>query len=81
MKVRVAFYSYFKDLTGCPEIEEDLPSGARISDLIERLAQRFPNWAPARGCALIAVGVEYQKAGYILQERDEVSFFPPVQGG
>ena len=30
---------------------------------------------------LIAVGVDYQPRDYVLQDGDEVSLFPPVQGG
>jgi molybdopterin converting factor small subunit len=30
---------------------------------------------------LIAVGVEYQSRDYVLKDGDEVSLFPPVQGG
>ena len=30
---------------------------------------------------LMAVGVDYQGRGYVLKEGDEVSLFPPVQGG
>ena len=30
---------------------------------------------------LLAVGVEYQTRDYVLQPGDEVSLFPPVQGG
>ena len=30
---------------------------------------------------LVAVGVDYQGRDYVLQEGDEVSIFPPVQGG
>jgi molybdopterin converting factor small subunit len=30
---------------------------------------------------LLAVGVDYQDRKYILQDGDEVSLFPPVQGG
>ena len=30
---------------------------------------------------LVAVGVDYQKPDYLLKEGDEVSLFPPVQGG
>jgi molybdopterin converting factor small subunit len=29
----------------------------------------------------MAVGVEYQTQDYLLREGDEVSLFPPVQGG
>jgi molybdopterin converting factor small subunit len=30
---------------------------------------------------LLAVGVEYQPRSYVLKDGDEVSLFPPVQGG
>ena len=30
---------------------------------------------------LMAVGVDYQDRSYVLKEGDEVSLFPPVQGG
>jgi molybdopterin converting factor small subunit len=30
---------------------------------------------------LMAVGIDYQPRDYVLKEGDEVSLFPPVQGG
>ena len=81
MRVRVHFYSYFKDLTGCAETEEDLAVGSSISDLLARIHGRFPKLAGMGKSTLIAVGVEYQRPEYILQDGEEVSLFPPVQGG
>jgi molybdopterin converting factor small subunit len=49
--------------------------------LFDHLAGRFPKLAPARDRALVAVGVEYAARDQQLVEGDEVSFFPPVQGG
>jgi molybdopterin converting factor small subunit len=34
-----------------------------------------------RKATLMAVGVDYQSRTYVLREGDEVSLFPPVQGG
>jgi molybdopterin converting factor small subunit len=42
---------------------------------------RFPKLAAMQNSTLIAVGVEYQGRSYVLQEGNEVSLFPPVQGG
>lgn len=81
MNVTVRFYSYFKDLTGCADTTEPLPPGATIGDLLERLYPRHPKLAAMRKSTLIAVGVDYQRADYVLHEGDEVSLFPPVQGG
>jgi molybdopterin converting factor small subunit len=81
MIVRITFYSYFKDLTGVARTEETLPEGSTIGDLHHRLAERFPQLAPLQKSTLIAVGVDYQRRDYSLKEGDEVSLFPPVQGG
>jgi molybdopterin converting factor small subunit len=81
MSVTVCFYSYFKDLTGSEGVTETLPEGTTLEQLYSRLAQRFPKLAAMQRSTLIAVGVEYRDRSYILQEGDEVSLFPPVQGG
>jgi MoaD family protein len=81
MTVNIQFFSYFKDLTGCDRLTEQLPAGSTIHDLLERLHRRFPKLADMRKSTLIAVGIDYQDRGYVLHEGDEVSLFPPVQGG
>jgi sulfur-carrier protein len=81
MQIPVHFYSYFKELTGCAETTEDIFDGATIADLQKQLIGKFPKLASMQKSTLIAVGVEYQNKDYVLREGDEVSFFPPVQGG
>jgi molybdopterin converting factor small subunit len=81
MNVQVTFYSYFKDLTGVARTTEALPEGSTIAELYQRLATRFPKLEAMQKATLIAVGVDYQGRDYVLQEGDEVSLFPPVQGG
>jgi molybdopterin converting factor small subunit len=81
MQVTVHFYSYFKELTGCPNAIETLPEGSTIADLQSRLFTKFPKLEPMKKSTLIAVGVDYQRPDYVLKEGDEVSLFPPVQGG
>ncbi len=81
MLVKVSFYSWFKDLTGCSETTETLPSGSTLDHLYDRLAARFSKLSAMRSSALLAVGLDYQRGSYVLREGDEVSLFPPVQGG
>ena len=81
MQVRVHFYSYFKELAGSAEVTETVAPGTRLEDLLQKLFIRFPELASMRRSALVAVGVDYQTADYVLSEGDEVSLFPPVQGG
>ena len=81
MRVTVCFYSYFKDLAGCATATEDLPEGSTLDSLFNQLMVRFPKLAAMRKATFMAVGVEYQNRSYVLSEGDEVSLFPPVQGG
>ena len=81
MQITVHFYSYFKDLTGCAQVDETLPAGSTIADLLRQLFTRFPKLVAMQNSTLIAVGVEYQGRDHVLKAGDEVSLFPPVQGG
>lgn len=81
MTVRVQFWSYFKDLAGCAETSVTLSDGASIADLLRAVHARFPKLAAAEKSTLIAVGVDYQPRDHRLKDGDELSLFPPVQGG
>jgi len=81
MRVTVSFYSYFKDLTGCGGTAEELSDGSTLEDLFKALVARFPKLGAMRKATLMAVGLDYQQGTYTLKDGDEVSLFPPVQGG
>lgn len=81
MKVDVQFFSYFKDATGCESASEDLPDGATVQTLMKRLHERFPKLAPAARSTLVAIDLEYARPDQELKGGDQVSLFPPVQGG
>jgi molybdopterin converting factor small subunit len=81
MTVRIQFFSWFRDLTGCAHATEAMPDGSTLSDLYQKLIGRFPKLAATQKSTLIAVGVDYQPRDYALKDGDEVSLFPPVQGG
>jgi molybdopterin converting factor small subunit len=81
MRVTVCFYSWFKDLSGCPRLEEILPTGSTVDVLLGRMIARFPKLAGLQRSMLIAVGLDYQGRDCVLKDGDEVSLFPPVQGG
>lgn len=81
MQVTVHFYSYFKELTGCPDTIEVVEPGCTIGQLLKQLHGRFPKLVAMQHSTLVAVGIDYQDQSYQLMEGDEVSLFPPVQGG
>lgn len=81
MRIAVHFYSYFTELTGCSETSLEVSEGATIKDLFHQLSQKFPKLLAMKKSTLIAVGVDYQTWNHVLKDGDEVSLFPPVQGG
>lgn len=81
MKIEVQFFSWFKDAAGCERVTEILPPNATVAQLMERIHARFPKLAEAKRSALIAVGLEYAAQDQVLNPGDQVSLFPPVQGG
>lgn len=81
MRITVHFYSYFKDIAGCAELVESVREGQTLGELLDDLGRRIPKLGSMRKSILAAVGVDYQPREYALKEGDEVSLFPPVQGG
>jgi molybdopterin converting factor small subunit len=81
MNVSVQFFSYFKELAGTDRFTTTVPAEATIADLMHIIYRDFPKLEPMRKSTLVAVGIEYQDRSYVLKEGDEVSLFPPVQGG
>ena len=81
MTVRVLFWSYFRERTGVESIDLELADGSRVADVLDGVGVRFPALAALRGSTLVAVGLDYAGPDHRLAPGDEVSLFPPVQGG
>jgi MoaD family protein len=81
MQITVNFYSYFRDLTGADEATETIDAGTTIAQFLKQLFARFPKLEAMQNSMLVAVGLEYAGRDYELKEGDQVSLFPPVQGG
>ena len=81
MKVKVKFWSYFRDHTDCDETVVEIKDNATLADLATSVHNKFPKLAGTEKSTLKAVGLDYQNDDYILSEGDEISLFPPVQGG
>jgi molybdopterin converting factor small subunit len=81
MKISVKFYSFFRELAGAGEMSLEVPAGSRLRDLTQAIYEKAPKLRPMEKSTLKAVGLEYQDDHYLLKDGDEVSLFPPVQGG
>ena len=58
-----------------------IPGESGGGELLDDLSRQFPKLGAMRKSMLAAVGVDYQTRDYRLKAGDEVSLFPPVQGG
>lgn len=81
MRVTVHFWSYFQDVVGAASVDVDVGEVARVGDVLEVVWARWPALGLMRGSTLVAVDVDYAEPGRILSLGEEVSLFPPVQGG
>ena len=81
MTIPIQLWSYFRDLAGVACVEVELPAGATVADALSAVYARHPKLATLRNSTLIAVGVDYADSSQVLLAGDEVSLFPPVQGG
>ena len=88
MKVTVRYFARYRSLVGKGEEEVELPKGATVMDLIEKIKEMHPvlkNEVFAEDDDLADVNVSrngrYVRFDEILKEGDVVAIFPPVSGG
>ena len=53
MRVSVHFYSYFKDLAGCDQAEQELPASHTLADLLRQVFERL------KPCTKISIAPNY----------------------
>ncbi|MGB9766822.1 MAG: molybdopterin converting factor subunit 1 [Sulfurihydrogenibium sp.] len=80
MKVEILYFSQIKDKVGkSSEVLEF--TGNTVSDLVEFLAQKYPNAKDVLEKSMFAVNEEYVDKQAILKEGDKIAIIPPVSGG
>ena len=81
MNISVRLFAGLHDLIGQREVRLELPEGATISDLRQRLSSQYPVIVPFLNTLVCAVNEEYMPSEHRLREGDEVALIPPVSGG
>ena len=83
MRVQVIPFGVLKDWLGSSAKTLELPDGASVAMLLERLRTTLPAGAAAEilGSIAVSVNAEYAQAAHILHDGDEVGLLPPVSGG
>ncbi|WP_392562936.1 MoaD/ThiS family protein [Orbus sturtevantii] len=79
---RILFFAQTRELVGVSSLELDIDKMS-IADLINHLSLNGENWhyALKEKTPLCAVNKQLVDKYYIVENQDEVAFFPPVTGG
>jgi molybdopterin converting factor small subunit len=75
---RVLLFASWSDALG-PQVEVELPSGSRVSDLLAELTLRADGRPLPR--PVVAVNQRYARPDTVLEASDEIAIIPPVAGG
>ena len=81
MMVRVWLFAVARQLAQADFVEIDLPDGATVGLLRQRLAECCAPLAPLASYMLFAVDCQYAGDKTILRPQAEVACIPPVSGG
>jgi len=83
--MRLLYFAWVRQRIGkSEELLDKPPSVTNVSNLVEYLRQRGPNYEAAfRDPALLRVALNQQHTDFnaVIHADDEVAFFPPVTGG
>ena len=81
MKIHVQFYAQLRDLVGMRELDVELPDGATIRDLLDKIYAQQPVLRSHDKSILIGAGMEFVDRNCELKPGEEIAIMPPVQGG
>ncbi len=81
MRITLRLFATLRDRAGVGQAEIELAEGAKVVDLLDVLATRYPAIKPALATTLVAVNEEYALPENVLTNGDTVALFPPVSGG
>ena len=85
VRIKIILFASFKELLNCSEFDQQLDDGATIYSLCESLANKGETWkmvfSDAEKTVKVACNLQMADMSTVLEEGDEVAFFPPVTGG
>lgn len=82
ISITVRFFAGLSEALRTRQIELEISAGSRLEDLKKLLQERGEAWQPlADSSILTALNLTMTTTNPLLQNGDEVAFFPPVTGG
>lgn len=81
IQVTVKLFAAYQEAYGKSELVMQLPDGAPVSAVCDRLLQEHPELEPWRSLTRFGINLDYALPATPLQDGDEVVLIPPVSGG
>lgn len=81
--ITILFFAQLREQLQCEKLMFEFSSLTNISALRERLIATYPHWAEflTSDKLLFSVNQTLVKSSHVVNDGDEVAFFPPVTGG
>ncbi len=77
----VKLFAAYQEAYGVPELTLELPTGATVAQVRDRLLTEHPELTQWRDLTRFGVNLSFVEPETVLQSGDEVVFIPPVSGG
>jgi len=80
-QVHVRLFAGLHAMVGKRDLVLDMPAGATIGQLRDRLGIEYPAVQAMLSTLVCAVDEEYVPTDHVLRDGDEVALIPPISGG
>jgi molybdopterin synthase sulfur carrier subunit len=79
--ITVKLFAAYQEAYGVPEMLLELPGGATVQQVRDRLIADRPELAQWRDLTRFGINLQFVEPDTLLQTGDEVVLVPPVSGG
>jgi molybdopterin converting factor subunit 1 len=79
--VNVRLFAGLREMIGKPSIDVELPEGATVATLKERIEQEYPLVRALSSSLVCAINEEYVPGDRPIRAGDDIALIPPVSGG
>jgi molybdopterin synthase sulfur carrier subunit len=81
IKIQVKLFAIYQEIYRQDQLEWELPSPAKVSDVLDRILLEHPELQKWRSLTRYGVNLQFVEENTLLQNGDEVVLIPPVSGG
>ena len=80
MRLPVRLFARYREAAGAPVIEVEVPAGATLAQIWEKVKKQVPSLA-GEARPLLACDRAYARPERVVTGTEEIAAFPPVSGG